>query len=191
MNHKGSRKIDTERLVLRRYTMDDTNDMFKNWGCDENVTRFLNWENHKDIGITREIINVWIDEYENINKYRWVIELKDIKEAIGDICVFNLKDKTFSCEIGYCLSSKFWNKGIMTEALIGVMGYLFDQVGLNRIEARHNVDNIASGKVMIKSGMTHEGTLRQAGRVKNENKFYDLEVYSILKSEWIKLNHIL
>ncbi|WP_373599326.1 GNAT family N-acetyltransferase [Paraclostridium bifermentans] len=187
MNHKGTKRIETERLILRKYTIDDTSDMFKNWGCDEKVTKFLTWENHKGIEDTRKILNMWINEYENIDKYQWAIELKNIKEVVGDITVFNLKNKRFSCEIGYCLSSKFWNSGIMTEALIGVIGYLFDEIGLNRIEARHNVDNIASGKVMIKSNMKYEGTLREAGKMKGENQFYDLAVYSILKSEWKSL----
>lgn len=72
----------------------------------------------------------------------------------------------------------------MTEALSGVIDFLFKKVGLNRIVAMHNVDNIQSGKVMIKSNMKYEGTLREANRLRDEDGFYNLAVYSILKSEW-------
>ncbi|CEI72504.1 Acyl-CoA N-acyltransferase [Romboutsia hominis] len=131
---------------------------------------------------TKSLLDSWIREYSDEKNYHWAIELKEINEVIGDIDVFNLKDKHSSCEIGYCLSRAFWNKGIMSEALNAVIKYLFDEVGLNRIVAMHNTKNIASGKVMIKNDMKFEGTLRQASKL--GDSFYDLNVYSILKSEW-------
>ena len=70
----------------------------------------------------------------------------------------------------------------MSEALNAVIKYLFEEIGLNRIVAMHNTKNIASRKVMIKNNMKYEGTLRQAGRL--NDTFYDLSIYSILKSEW-------
>lgn len=72
----------------------------------------------------------------------------------------------------------------MTEAMTVVIDFLFKEVGLNRIIAMHNVDNIQSGKVMIKSNMKYEGTLREANRLRAKDGFYNLDVYSILKSEW-------
>lgn len=72
----------------------------------------------------------------------------------------------------------------MTEAMNGVIDFLFKKVGLNRIVAMHNVDNIQSGKVMIKNNMKYEGTLREANRLRDKDGFYNLAVYSILKSEW-------
>lgn len=72
----------------------------------------------------------------------------------------------------------------MTEAMAGVIDFLFKEVRLNRIVGMHNVDNIQSGKVMIKSNMKYEGTLREANRLRDKDGFYNLAVYSILKSEW-------
>lgn len=71
----------------------------------------------------------------------------------------------------------------MTEALMAVINYLFKEIGMNRIEGRHNILNPASGRVMQKSGMTLEGILRQAKINKKNGEFYDLAVYSILKSD--------
>lgn len=72
----------------------------------------------------------------------------------------------------------------MTEALKAVINYLFEEVGMNRIEARHNTLNPASGRVMQKSGMKFEGIMRQI-KVNKYGEFYDLAVYSILKSDLI------
>ncbi|MEG2869805.1 MAG: GNAT family N-acetyltransferase [Terrisporobacter sp.] len=181
LKHSGTKTINTDRLILRRFETGDANDVFKNWTSDSEVSKFLTWETHSDVMFTRSLLDSWISEYSDENTYHWVIELKEIKEAIGDIQVFHLKDKNYSCEVGYCLSREFWSKGIMSEALNAVIRYLFEEIGLNRIVAMHNTENIASGKVMIKNNMKYEGTLRQAGRL-NES-FYDLNVYSILKSE--------
>ena len=55
-------------------------------------------------------------------------------------------------------------------------------MNLNRIVAINNTENIASGKVMIKNNMKYKGTLKQVGKL--NGNFYDLNIYSILKSEW-------
>ena len=85
-------------------------------------------------------------------------------------------------EIGYCIGQKFWNKGITTEAMKAIIRFFFEEVGVNRIEARHDTKNPASGRVMIKSGLKFEGILRQAG--KNNTGINDLAVYAILKEDY-------
>lgn len=180
----GTEIVETKRLILRKYTMNDAEDIFNNWTSDEEVSKFLAWRPHKSVEETKSILESWISEYENMDRYHWGIEMRSSNQVIGDIAVFNLKEKHCSCEIGYCLSRQFWNMGIMTEAMNGVIDFLFKKVGLNRIVAMHNVDNIQSGKVMIKNNMKYEGTLREANRLRDKDGFYNLAVYSILKSEW-------
>ena len=63
--------------------------------------------------------------------------------------------------------------------------FVFDEVGFNRMEAKHDVRNPHSGGVMKKCGMTFEGTLRQVGLNRN-NEFFSCDLYSILRSEWDK-----
>lgn len=185
LTHKGTESIHTDRLLLRRFRLDDAQDTFKNWTNDSEVTKFLSWKPHEDIEVTKKVIEEWVDEYKYENIYSWAIELKEIHEAIGGISIVHLDEKNFSCEIGYCMSRKYWRKGIMTESLKAVIDYLFYEVGFNRIAAKHDTKNIASGKVMAKSGMKYEGTLRQV-KTRDGKEFYDLSVYSILKNEWIK-----
>ena len=86
--------------------------------------------------------------------------------------------------MGYCMSRAHWRKGVMPEALKAVVDFLFDEVGFNRIEAEHDVNNPASGRVMEKAALRYEGTLRQSGR--NNQGIVDLVWRAILRSDWEK-----
>ncbi|MEG2289000.1 MAG: GNAT family N-acetyltransferase [Clostridium sp.] len=185
LTHKGTEVINTDRLLLRKFELDDAYDMFKNWAADSEVRKFLSWKPHENIEVTKGIVEMWVKEYKDDNIYDWAIELKESGEVIGQISVVKLDEKNYSCEMGYNISRNYWNKGITSEALKSVIDYLFSEVGFNRIEARHDTNNGASGKVMIKSGMQHEGILRKV-KLRDNKEFYDLAVYSILKEDWTR-----
>jgi len=85
-------------------------------------------------------------------------------------------------ELGYWIGVPFWNRGYCTEASRAVLELGFGQLGLHRIQARHLTRNPASGRVMEKLGMRHEGVHRHAMR-KND-RFEDLAMYAILADEW-------
>ncbi|WP_436513222.1 GNAT family N-acetyltransferase [Clostridium thermobutyricum] len=182
MNNKGTVTLITDRLILRKYSIEDSKDMYKNWGTDKKVTRFLSWENHKNIEETKRILEYWVSRYESDRFYNWIIELKENNEAIGGIEVVELDTVKKACEIGYCLSSKYWNKGIMTEALKRVIEFLFKEVELEEIYAFHDTRNAASGEVMRKSNMTYKGTFRNF--IIRNIKYDNISAYSITKKEW-------
>lgn len=184
LTHKGTQIINTDRLLLRKLEVADAHDMFKNWATDSEVRKFLYWKPHNNVDETKEIIKQWTLEYENDDNYNWAIVLKDIGEVIGQISLVRMDKKHYSGEVGYCVSRKYWNMGIVTEALKAVIHYLFSEVGFNRIVATHDTNNGASGKVMMKSGMKYEGTLRQA-KFSDDRGFYDVSVYAILKDDWL------
>lgn len=181
--HVGTNVIETERLMLRRFKIDDAEDMFNNWAKDPENVRYLQWQAHPDINETRKILTEWTKNYKNRNYYQWCITLKDKDEAIGSIGIVELMESKECCTIGYVLSKKYWNQGIMTEALRAVIEYLFKRVGFNRIQSMHDIDNPASGRVMIKSGMKYEGTLRKYDKT-NVSGWCDTPIYSILKEEF-------
>lgn len=182
MINKGTVLLETDRLILRKFKYSDAEYMFKNWGSDPKVSKFLSWSTHSDVNVSQKIINNWIEEYNN-NIYNWAIELKSIHEAIGAISIVELDQASEACEIGYCISSRYWNEGFTSEAFKAVINYLFKEVHINRIAAKHDIDNPASGRVMKKCGLTYEGTLRESKKIKG--KLGSFAVYSILKSEWI------
>ncbi len=181
MNHTGTKVIETERLILRKFEINDTDFMYNNWANDDEVTKYITWPSHKDIEVSRCFISEIVKGYDSGSKYEWAIELKENGEVIGDISAPRVFDNIETVEIGYVLGRKYWNRGVVTEALNSVIKFFFDEVGVNRIEAKHDTCNPASGEVMKKCGMKFEGILRQAG--KNNTGICDLAVYSILKSD--------
>ena len=110
------------------------------------------------------------------------MELKNTHEVIGNISVVKLREDIAAADMGYCMGKAWWGMGFMPEALCAVIGYLFSEVGLNRIAACHDVNNPKSGRVMEKAGMKVEGIWRGAG--KNNLGVCDEVWHSILREEW-------
>lgn len=182
LNHKGTKQLETERLLLRRVRMEDAQAMFDNWASDAEVTKYLTWPAHDNIEVTQSVINSWLEEYAKVDFYQWMIVLKDYGDRpVGSISVVHQNDRIGKAEIGYCIGRDWWHKGIMSEALQAVMDYLFDEVGMNRIEARHDPRNPYSGAVMRKCGMKYEGTNRQADW--NNQGICDACQYALLAEE--------
>ena len=182
MKNSGTQRIETDRLILRRYVIEDADAMYKNWASDSEVTKFLTWQPHSSVEVSRSIIEDWLKEYSDEKYYQWAIVLKDNgNEPIGDISVVQMNEDISMVHIGYCLGRAWWRRGIMSEALKAVMDFMFDTVKVNRVEARHDPRNPNSGKVMQKCGMKYEGTLRSADR--NNQGICDACYYALLRSE--------
>ena len=150
ITHKGTQTIETSRLILRRAVREDAEPMFRNWASDSEVTKYLTWPTHSNTAVSEMVIGSWVREYEKENYYQWMIELKELGEPIGSISVVRQNDPVEEAEIGYCIGTRWWHKGIMTEALSVVIEYLFTEVGMNRVAARHDPNNPHSGGVMRK-----------------------------------------
>ncbi len=181
MNKTGTQTIETPRLLLRRFRPSDAEDMFRNWASDPEVTRYLTWPTHPDVEATRQLLRDWEAHYEDGAYFNWAIEDRQTGQVIGDISVVALNESIEAADIGYCLSRAAWGQGIMPEALKAVMDYLFDVVGLNRVAARHDVNNPKSGRVMEKCGMRLEGTLRASDR--NNCGICDIVCRSMIRSD--------
>ena len=186
MNHKGTVKLETNRLILRRITMDDVSEMFDNWASNPNVTKFMTCPTHSSTEITNMVITSWVNNYENFTYYQWGIVIKETNQLIGSISVVKLKEDIGEVEIGYCIGEKWWHQGITSEAFSAIIPYLFEEVGANRIESQHDPHNPQSGNVMKKCGWVYEGTLRQADY--SNKGIVDACIYSILKDDWVKSN---
>ncbi len=178
LNHKGTITLETERLFLRRFEVKDIEDAFYNWCKDEEVTKYLSWPPHSNTEVTKNIIESWINNYESLEYYNWAIELKETSRAIGSIGVVDLSNQHRRCEIGYCIGKEFWGKGIMTEALKAVISFAVEEIGIVRVQAMHNSQNVASGKVMLKAGMKYEGRL-YSFHIGKDGLPYDCDMYSI------------
>lgn len=188
MHHKGTITIETKRLILRQCKMSDAQAMFQNWHSDQEVIKYLRWNAVTHIKETQDILSLWMRQYHQKDYYQWMIEYKEIQEVIGTISVIHHNDKTKMVHIGYCIGKKWWNLGITSEALQALITFFFEEVGVNRIESRHDPNNIYSGKVMMKCGMKQEGILRQADF--SNQGIVDACVYAILKEEYEKRKEV-
>lgn len=184
MKHCGTKRLETERLILRRFTAEDAEPMFRNWASDDEVTKFLTWPTHANIDVTKHVIGMWLNSYANENYYQWAIVLKETGEPIGSISAVNMNEDLSMVHIGYCIGKLWWHQGITSEALKALITFFFEEVDVNRIEARHDPQNPHSGSVMKKCGLRYEGTMRSADR--NNQGIVDTCYYGILKSDWHK-----
>jgi len=184
MNKLGTIVIKTERLILRRFVIEDAPDMYENWAKDPLVTEFLTWPPHPNVETTETLLKSWIPEYEKGEYFNWAMELKESGRVIGNISVVRLDERIDAAEMGYCMSRAHWGKGLMPEALRAVMDFLFDEVGVNRVSAKHDARNPKSGRVMAKAGMRFEGVLRQAG--KSNAGICDEVCYAMIRADRVK-----
>lgn len=181
MKHIGTKELDTPRLILRRFTMEDSEPMYRNWASDPEVTKFLTWPTHGSVEISRMVMADWVSGYEKDDFYQWAIVPRELGEPVGSISVVSLNDKVELVQIGYCIGKPWWHRGYMSEALKAVLDFFFEEVGANRVEAVHDPRNPHSGGVMRKCGMKYEGTLRQYGW--NNQGVCDICWYGILAEE--------
>lgn len=184
VKHKGTQKIETKRLLLRPFIINDAESMYNNWASDPEVSKHTSWKFHNDIKTTERLLKEWTDQYINADYYQWAITLKsDLNQPLGSISVVAKDDVVRSMSVGYCIGTNWWKKGIATEALNAVLKFLFQEVNINRVSATYLPENPASGRVMEKCNFKYEGTLREA-TWSHTNGVSDVVIYSILARDY-------
>lgn len=173
--------IETPRLTLRRMTLRDAHDLF-DYSQDPEVARHVLWSAHRSVWETKAYIRYILQQYRLGEPSSWCIVERETRRVIGTIGFMSYSADNATVEVGYSLARSHWNRGLMTEALQAVLRECFETLKLHRVEAQHFSLNPSSGRVMEKSGMTHEGTLRR--RIFNKGEFQDVEMWAILRSDW-------
>jgi [ribosomal protein S5]-alanine N-acetyltransferase len=158
--------IQTERLILRKFTDDDLPDMFEIYS-DEEVNTFLPWFPFQSMEETKEYLyNNIYKKYEQEIAYFYAIEEKASHKVIGYIGISDINEEKGSGQLGYGISKHYWGKGFATEASKAILQRL-KQDGFKSIFATHDVNNIGSGKVLEKSGMTYQYSYNEQWQPKN------------------------
>lgn len=178
--------LDTPRLILRAMTMRDAQDIYA-YSCDRQVAQHVLWDAHRSLADSRAYLRYILRQYREGMPSSYGIVLKETGQLIGTIGFMWMNVDNATVEVGYSLARAYWNRGVMTEALQALIDMAFTLLPVNRVEAQHETNNPSSGRVMLKCGMRHEGTLRQ--RVLNKGKFVDVELYAILKQDWEAARH--
>ena len=174
-------RLETDRLVLRELRHTDARDLYE-YCSDPLVSRHVLWDTYTSVADARMYIRTVRRQYRQGFPGTFAVELRDSGKVIGTIGFMWINPEHRSCEVGYSLNRRYWNKGYTTEALKRLLAYAFDELHLNRAEAQFETGNPASGRVMEKSGMHYEGTLRQ--RLKNKGRFVDVKIYAMLKKDF-------
>ncbi|MHB8572380.1 MAG: GNAT family N-acetyltransferase [Candidatus Dormibacteria bacterium] len=174
-------ELETERLHLRQLRPSDLDDVFA-YASDPEVARYTSWEHARTIDDAQAFLDHVLDKYQDGEGTTWALELKETGSVIGSIRL-GWTPSDAAAEVGYVIGTRHWNQGFATEALGRIARFGFEVLALNRLMARCMSDNLASARVMRKVGMVHEGRQRQ--QVYSRGVFCDMEIYSILRSEWI------
>jgi len=156
MNSVPSEVLESVRLRLRRPEKVDAPAIFE-YGRDPEVTRLMEWRTHTSPNESAGFIEMTEREWISGAQFTWVVTVKPSNFAIGAIRCSRPENRA---DIGYVLNRRYWGNGYATEAASCVMKMLFDQTAVWRVWATCDVDNLASARVLEKTGMTREGRLR-------------------------------
>lgn len=180
-----NRILYTECLILRPFRMGDAEAVTR-WVGDPRVAEMTTLIPHP---YTFTDATGWIEKLQTYDDDHpnqvFAITLRETLELIGCIGLHGNETAPMA-EFGYWLGAPFWGNGYATEALREVLRLGFEDLGLRRIGACHFAHNPASGRVMQKAGLTHEGTQRlgaQRGR-----QLFDRVNYGLIDDEWKAAN---
>jgi [ribosomal protein S5]-alanine N-acetyltransferase len=174
--------LETPRLVLRKIRLGDAPDIFA-YASDPAVARYTTWPPHPTVAATEAFVRELLQRYAQGLVAPWGIVHREDGKMIGSCGFAYVMAWHGRAEIAYALSRAYWGRGLMPEAVRAVLGFGFETLRLNRIEARCEIENVASERVMQKLGMQFEGVLRQHTQVMGV--YRDLKLYSILRDEWM------
>ncbi len=148
--------LESDRIILRPLSINDAEQIYKNWTSDVEVAKFMIWDIHKSINDTIDWLKV---EEQNINSekhYTWGFVLKETGELFGSGGI-NYKEELDCYELGYNIMKKYWGRGLTTEAGKVILDFAISALGEKKFFCRHAIDNIGSQKVMTKLGFTYYG----------------------------------
>jgi ribosomal-protein-alanine N-acetyltransferase len=174
--------LETNRLVLRSFSLTDSPVVQKLAGDRSIAETTLHIPHPYEDGMAEEWIGSHRERYEKGEAITFAITLLDGNTLIGAIGL-EINQQHERAELGYWIGQAYWNNGYCTEAAEAVVRFGFDKLRFIRIHAAHFSRNKASGRVMEKIGMKHEGRLRN--HIKKWGRSEDLEIYGILREEFL------
>lgn len=173
--------LETERLRLVQIGAEHIDALYDILSRDE-VTKFYGMDSLQDRYVAEKMVAAFQLGFEGQRSYRWGIETKETGEFIGTVGLNNLNAGAKKSEIGYELHPAFWRKGLAKEAVLEVLRFSFEELGLYRMGAVTYPANEVSGGMLKGIGFKEEGTLR--GYLFQGGKSHDALIHSLLAPEW-------
>lgn len=173
---------ETRRVLLRGMRVTDAEDMF-DYARRPSVTEYLTWNTHASIEETREYLTYVGQRYRTGDFYDWAMVDKESGRMIGTCGFTCVRCPDDAAEIGYVLNPDFQGRGLATEAVLCLLTFGFERMGLHRIEARFVEGNLPSLRLMERVGMTFEGYARESMRIKG--RYCTVGTCGILRHEFL------
>lgn len=177
----GLKKLETPRLLLRRITVEDLEDVF-DYAHDPRTSEYLLWSPHETKFFTRNYLQYLQKAYAKGTFQDFAVVWKENGKMIGTAGYTTIDERHSRAEIGYVLHPDYWGMGIAAEAAEELLAFGFREMGLHRIEAHYMVENTRSRRVMEKCGMHFEGVLQESMFVKGA--YRDIGICAILQEEY-------
>ncbi|WNS76483.1 GNAT family protein [Bacillus sp. DTU_2020_1000418_1_SI_GHA_SEK_038] len=179
----------TTRLILRRFSLNDTDD-FHLYRSNSEVAKFQSWENYQ-----YHEAESFVNEQSKNNPnqpgtwFQFAIALAETNQLIGDCALHTLLDEPRIVEIGFTLSPGYQGNGYASEAVSALLDYIFKVLGKHKVIAHTDVRNNKSIALLECVGMRREGHFLQ--NYMSKGQWVDEYQYSILKSEWESTSNLL
>ncbi|MCM2996163.1 GNAT family N-acetyltransferase [Paenibacillus cellulositrophicus] len=173
-------KLETERFILRELRSEDA-EAYYSYFSDHEVTKYWGYPGPKNIETASKTFTRFQNAFTRKEMITWGIATKDEDQIIGT-CVLNDFVRGSMVNLSYNLSRDYWGKGIMTEVLNTIIPFAFNELDMNRIQAKVMPDNHSSVGLLSKVGFVQEGLLRDY--IFGEF-ITDTLIFSMLKKDFI------
>jgi ribosomal-protein-alanine N-acetyltransferase len=180
------RELESDRLLLRRITVQDSKDLFEIYSNKEVMLYFDDRNAFEDMEEAEQMAKGFADGIDNRTEIRWGIVLKETGKLIGTCGFHAISDYDKRIEVGYDLNRVYWGKKIMKDALSLIISFAFEVSDVNRIEAFVEPPNIASRMLLERLGFVLEGTLRKHEMCRG--RLIDIQILSLLRDDSICLS---
>lgn len=147
--------IETERLILRPWRVEDAGALFR-YASDSRVSELALWPCHTSVEMSRMVI----EEIFMPNRFSFAMALRETDEPVGCIGLVPQGDEHHEAlsterEVGYWIGYPYWGRGLTSEALEGLIGYLRGVPGIESLLITADSRNTASHRVAEKCGFSH------------------------------------
>ncbi len=151
----GTAELWTEQLILRRYTMEDAETLYRRLGSDPEMSQYSGWNPYATPDMAQETVRRFIESYDDEHSYSWVMDVDDV--LVGTIGAYDYKrdpaGESDQIEVGYSVVKAWQGRGLATAALKKVLEYLTENEGISCVTAWCAAENAGSKRVLEKSGM--------------------------------------
>ena len=161
-----------KRINLEKLSLKHVNDIHE-YSIDERFYRYFEYQKFLKKNQTKKYLLKKLKDAKKNNAFWWSIKLKNNDKVIGTICIQNINTFRRSCEIGYGINPKFWNKGFFTEALKYLLKVVLRKNRFLRCQSITSKKNYASIRGLTKCGFKKEGIMRNFYRNNKQKKNFD------------------